>query len=187
MQWLNEPKEWSQTGSSISFQTQADTDFWRKTHHDFIKDDGHFYHTSISGDFTAEVKVSGDYNALYDQAGLILRLNETQWMKTGIEYVKGVQHASVVITREFSDWSILALNPAPPALWLKVKRAGNAVQVFYATSEPTADGDYTLMRQGYFPTDETVQVGVMACSPKGEGFQARFEDFKVTPVSEGGV
>ena len=34
-------------------------------------------------------------------------------MKCGIELVDGVQHASVVVTREYSDWSVVPLPRRP--------------------------------------------------------------------------
>ena len=49
------------------------TDFWRKTHYGFIRDNGHFGYVAVQGDFSAEVKVMGGYRDLYDQAGLMLR------------------------------------------------------------------------------------------------------------------
>lgn len=39
----------------------------------------------MTGDFSAEVRIAGDYFALYDQSGLMLRADESHWIKTGIE------------------------------------------------------------------------------------------------------
>ncbi|MBZ0286799.1 MAG: DUF1349 domain-containing protein, partial [Anaerolineae bacterium] len=129
----------------------------------------------VTGDFTASVKIIGSYRDLYDQAGLMLRLDEKHWLKCGIEFVEGVQQASAVITREYSDWSVAALPQNPPALWLRLKRTGDAVEVTYAL-----DGaQYNLLRMGYFPTTPAVQVGIMCASPEGSGFDVRFEDFYI--------
>ena len=59
------------------------TDFWRETHYGFIRDDGHFRDVAAEGDFTADVAFRGDYRELYDQAGLMLRLDERNWIKAG--------------------------------------------------------------------------------------------------------
>ena len=69
--WFNEPKKWSVNGSTISVHTNGKTDFWRKTHYGFERDNGHFYHRALPGDqnFTATVNVRGKYNTLYDQGG----------------------------------------------------------------------------------------------------------------------
>src|SRR5688572_9036796 len=149
MQWYNEPGAWSAHENIIAVTTNPDTDFWRRTHIDFVKDDGHFYYQEVSGDFTLEVKVTGEYRDLYDQAGLMLRIDETRWIKTGIEYMEGVQNASVVVTRDFSDWSIVPLKPPPAALWLHLKRYGHTVEIQYSTN----GRDYALLRQAYFPPE----------------------------------
>jgi regulation of enolase protein 1 (concanavalin A-like superfamily) len=123
--------------------------------------------------------VQGDYHALYDQAGLMVRLDERTWMKCGIEYVGEVQHVSAVVTRDFSDWSVVPVAP-PPALRLRVVRQGHTLEVSYAL---TADAPFTLLRQAYFPPTPEIQVGVMLCAPTGAGFDVRFEGFAVRAVA----
>lgn len=172
MQWYNEASNWQEKDGIISITTDPDTDFWRVTRHDFIADNAHFYYQSVQGDFVASVKFSGEYNALYDQAGLMARLDEKTWIKCGIEYVDGVQYASAVITRDFSDWSIVPLAGSPKTAYIKLQRIGTAVEVSYSL-----DGtSYSMIRQGYL-TDADLQVGLICASPKGQGFTTRFEDF----------
>ena len=57
--------------------------------------------------FTGIGKLRGDYEALYDQAGPLLRIDETHWVKAGIEFTDGLMHFSVVVTRDVSDWSVI--------------------------------------------------------------------------------
>ena len=76
MEWHCEPPAWTDEDGMITVLTGPKTDFWRATHYGFIRDDGHFYWREVAGDFRAEVKVSGAYTDLYDQAGLMLRLDE---------------------------------------------------------------------------------------------------------------
>lgn len=177
MKWFNEPPRWTAENGNIVITSAGKTDFWRKTHYGFIRDNGHFYYQTVSGDFVVEVKISGQYNALYDHAGLMIRLDELTWIKCGIEFVNGAQHASAVITREFSDWSVLPLVQNPPSLWLRVSRTKEAVEVQYSV-DGTA---YHLLRMGYLTTAETLQVGVMCASPEGEGFTTVFEGFAIRP------
>ncbi|MFO7322055.1 MAG: DUF1349 domain-containing protein [Chloroflexota bacterium] len=176
MEWLNEPRSWRYEGDALVITSDAQTDFWRKTHYGFIRDNGHFFGKRVEGDFTAQVKVIGQYTTLYDQAGLMVRQDETCWMKTGIEYVDGVQYVSAVVTRDYSDWSVSPLRESPEALWIRVRREGGSLEVHYSL-----DGaDFTLLRVTYL-TPDPVQVGVMLASPQGEGFVARFEGLEIRP------
>ncbi len=124
MEWLNEPPTWNIQGDTLTVRAGPKTDFWRTTHYGFIRDNGHCYYQPVAGDFVAEVCFSGRYAALYDQAGLMLRADERTWLKCGIEYVNGMQHVSAVVTREFSDWSVIPLAHNPLAIWLRAARAG---------------------------------------------------------------
>lgn len=176
MQWLNQPAQWSHSDDRILVTTAPKTDFWRKTHYGFIRDDGHFYYQEVTGNFTAEVKITGQYQVLYDQAGLMVRENETTWLKCGIEYVENVQNVSAVVTRDFSDWSVVPLLQPPVSLWLRVQRRAEAIEVQYSL-----DGEqYQMLRLAYLTQAETVQVGLMAASPQGEGCEITFELFKIT-------
>jgi regulation of enolase protein 1 (concanavalin A-like superfamily) len=175
MKWLNEPARWQHDGDTITVTADGNTDFWRITHDGGVRDTGHFYYRPVTGDFMAEVTFSAGYSALYDQAGLMVRLDKTTWLKCGIELFNGMQHASVVVTREFSDWSVVPLRDAPPALWLRLKREGATCEVSYAL-----DGEsYTMLRQAYLTPADTVQVGVMCCAPTGDGFRATFEGLRI--------
>lgn len=179
MQWLNPPTTWQHDGDQIRMRAEHDTDFWRVTLHGFIKDDGHFYYETVAGDFVATARVMGQYTALYDQAGLMVRERDTVWMKCGIEYVEGVQYASAVLTRDFSDWSLVPLADNPAAIWMQVKRIGTAIDISYGHDGAA----YTLIRQGYLSDADTLQVGLMCAAPKGAGFDVTFEGFEIVARS----
>jgi uncharacterized protein len=176
MKWYNEPEKWHKQANQLRVTAGGQTDFWRVTFHDFIKDDAPFYYQAVGGDFTATVKITGDYKTQYDQAGLMVRESEHTWMKCGIEYVDGVQQASTVITRQFSDWSIVPLVDAPRSMWFRARRTGSAIEVFFSQ-----DGkQFTLQRQGYLSEAVELQVGIMCAAPQGTGFDVTFEDFEIT-------
>ncbi|WP_414530781.1 DUF1349 domain-containing protein [Nodularia chucula] len=175
MKWYNEPPVWKMQDEAISITSGAKTDFWRETHYGFIRDNGHFLYQQINGDFVGEVKVSGQYQDLYDQAGLMVRLDELYWLKCGIEFVDGVQQVSAVVTRQYSDWSVVPMPQNPSAIWIRVTRRGTAIEVQYSL-----DGtEYTMLRLAYLTAVETVSVGVMCASPDGKGFSMKFEKFQI--------
>lgn len=179
MQWLNEPKRWQVEAGAIHVHADPGTDFWRKTHYGFIRDNGHVYYERVQGDFTASVKVTGAYRDLYDQAGLMVRLDAEHWLKTGIEYVHDQQFVSAVVTDDFSDWSVAPLPQNPPSIWLRLIRKAEAVEIFYSL-----DGaDYTFLRIAYLLPGDEAMVGVMCAAPDSGGFDAVFEEFTVAPLA----
>ncbi|UFH52890.1 DUF1349 domain-containing protein [Spirosoma sp. KNUC1025] len=179
MIWYNKPAIWSEEKERLFVRVEGDTDFWRLTHYDFVRDNGHFYYRELAGDFVASVKVTGQYKNLYDQAGLMIRLDDRNWMKTGIEYVDEQQHISAVVTREFSDWSVCPLTHFPPSVYLRLTRQIDSVRIDYSFDDFT----YQMLRLAYFPPDVTVQIGLMAAAPDGQGFDVTFEQFSVLTIS----
>ncbi|MBH8555694.1 DUF1349 domain-containing protein [Nostocaceae cyanobacterium CENA357] len=175
MEWYNEPPVWEVIDEAIAITSGAKTDFWRETHYGFIRDNGHFFYQQVQGEFIVEVKVSGEYQELYDQAGLMVRLDEFNWLKCGIEFVNNVQQVSAVVTRDYSDWSVVPMPHNPPAIWMRVTRCDTAVEVQYSL-----DGtDYQMLRLAYLTPVKTVSVGIMCASPEGNGFPMRFEKFQI--------
>ncbi len=179
-QWKNAPKSSTVTASKLHVQVDGGTDFWRVTHYGFTRDNGHFFYLEKEGDFIAKVKVVGQYRELYDQAGLMIRLEEKNWIKTGIEYVKGVQNVSAVVTRDVSDRSVVPRQDSPPAVWLTLLRKGDFVEIQYSFDNE----DFKMLRLAYFPPTpgKKVQIGLMSAAPDGKGFPVDFEDFSVESV-----
>jgi regulation of enolase protein 1 (concanavalin A-like superfamily) len=175
MNWLNEPAHWSFNDGSLHVSTDASTDFWRITHYGFARDNGHFYYQVQSGDFEAGVCIIGQYRSRYDQAGLMIRVDAQHWIKTGIEYVDGIQQASAVVTRTFSDWSVRPYQLEPERIWLKLTRQRDFVEINISTDGQTFD----LLRLAYFSPDIPLQVGPMCASPDGTGFEVLFTDFYI--------
>lgn len=180
MHWLHAPAHVTISPTSLQVNVQGGTDFWRITHYGFIRDNGHFFYQEQAGDFIAKVKVMGKYKDLYDQAGLMIRLDEKNWIKTGIEYVKGVQNVSAVVTREVSDWSVVPRQDSPVAVWLTLLRKGDYVEIQYSFD----NHDFKMLRLAYFPPSpgRKVQIGLMCAAPDGKGFPVEFTDFSIEPM-----
>jgi regulation of enolase protein 1 (concanavalin A-like superfamily) len=184
MSWWNEPPQWSADGDVIRAVTGLRTDFWRTTFYDWITDNGHFYHCSVIGDFTAEVAVSATHTTLFDQAGMMLRVDERNWVKSGLEVTSGAVQVSTVFTRDFSDVSMVPVAPYDGDLAMRLTRFGSAVSVHCRGG----DGPWQLLRLGYLDLPAAVDVGVMCCSPERAGLEATFRGFRVgEPISREGL
>lgn len=182
MAWLNAPPFFEERDDALHVRSGEKTDFWQGTYYGFHRDDGHFLHESRKGDFTAEVTFSGNYEALYDQAGLMIRADEKHWIKCGIEYTDGARHFSTVVTNGNSDWSAFRIGHDFDAISVRATRNGDAIFIQYRTD--TMD-EWHMARLAWFdPAFENVLVGPVFCSPQRAGFEAVFHDFTLTdPLS----
>ncbi|MBB5462663.1 DUF1349 domain-containing protein [Paraburkholderia sp. Cpub6] len=181
LRWLNAPARSEVRGSDLFVRTDLKTDFWRETFYGFRRDSGHFAYRSVEGDFTADVTIEGRYEALYDQAGLMIRLSETHWIKAGIEYTDGQLCFSVVVTNDTSDWSVLKMLNAGPELRLRLTRHGESIRVEYLDS---TNNIWQMARLAYLPPSSSADVGVMCCSPEREGFEVVFRGLTIgAPIS----
>jgi uncharacterized protein len=180
MQWFNQPKIWNRENDSMKMFVTPKTDFWRITHYGFTVDDGPFLYETVGGEFEVKVKITGHFQTRFDQMGLMLRIDEKTWIKTGIEFVNEKINISAVVTNEKSDWSVIETNSKPKYLWFKVIRRLDAVEIFYSYDDLT----YTMMRLTYFPDNKPVMVGMTAASPDGDGFNALFEHFEITHLPD---
>ncbi|WP_035823341.1 DUF1349 domain-containing protein [Janthinobacterium sp. RA13] len=176
--WLNAPENWSDDGVQLRVTTDANTDFWRKTSYGFIRDSGHFFGTEVDGDFTAQVHVSAQYAALYDQAGMMVRIDAENWIKCGVEFSDGQLLLSTVLTVDTSDWAVSIAPAMPDGFWLRVTVANGVIRVQYST-----DGKlWPLLRLAPFPTASRYLVGPMCCTPERAELEIVFSRFSTGPA-----
>jgi hypothetical protein len=176
MHWHNEPAEWSQLRTTVTMRTPPGTDFWRKTGTDTIIDNAPFYYLEVEGDFEVRVKVRANYDNPDDQAGIMVRQDEENWIKLGIQMVGDVPHMCSTITHDWSDWSMHPLPHLPDFMWVHAKKIGDGLEVYISEDS----FDWMQIRQGDIVDDDILQVGLYCASPNSDdGFDVRFEDFMI--------
>jgi regulation of enolase protein 1 (concanavalin A-like superfamily) len=174
-EWLNEPASWTLTGERLRVTTDRATDFWRETHYGFTRDSGHCYGVRTTGDFTAQVHVRGEFETLYDQAGLMVRVDATQWVKAGVEFTDGVLMLSSVLTVGQSDWATGSRIESTGGFWLRASVIQRVLRVQYSV-----DGaHWPLLRLAPFPHAASYFVGPMCCTPERGGLVVEFDEFRV--------
>ena len=175
MQWFNEPENWNIENETLTMDVTPQSDYWRISHYGFTVDDAPFLYTTRGGEFEVKVKISGEYKERFDQAGLMIRIDKENYIKTGIEFVDGKYNLSTVVTHTTSDWSVIELDEPVEFVWIKAVRRLDAVEIFYSFD----DKNYTMMRNCWLQDNTPVMVGMMAACPDGKGFKATFSDFKI--------
>jgi regulation of enolase protein 1 (concanavalin A-like superfamily) len=156
------------------------TDFWQTTWYGFQRDSGHFLGVPAKGDFTARVRFKADYQTLYDQAGLMLRIDAATWIKAGIELSDGATNFSTVVTRGESDWSVVRRPLVSGEQEVRLVRRGGAVVTHFR--DPA--GSWQLMRLTHFPDLPEVLIGPMGCTPERGGLEVTITGFELGPPLE---
>jgi hypothetical protein len=175
--WLNEPRQWHRSAGTLEVTTDKRTDFWRETHYGFTRDSGHFLGVETAGDFTAQLRVQSAYEQLYDQAGIMVRLDEWHWVKAGIELSDGRPMLSSVLTAERSDWATVPCDFDAADFWMRATVSNGVLRL-----QVSADGKtWPLVRLAPFPAARVYQVGPMCCTPEREGLKVHFSEFSLTP------
>ena len=200
MYWLNMPEKWhvkqdKETGEKqLKVIVPTETDYWRHTIHQFVKDDAPFYWKFVYGDFEARLTVKGKFLYLYDMAGLMVRQNEDQWVTCGIcnyqdqrflSKNKQQLYVSCNITRQKSDWSThrLLLKHKVSSKGIKdttfhvwVRRIGSILECYYSLDNE----NWTMVREAHFaPEVRRLRVGMVCMAPESAGFSVTFSNFMI--------
>ena len=175
--WLNPPKVWrAEANGDLVMTTERGTDFWRETHYGFTRDSGHFLGFPAGDAFTAQLRIRGRYDKLYDQAGIMVRVDERRWVKAGIELSDGRAMLSSVLTDGRSDWATGPYESEASDFWMRATVAKGVLRL-----QVSADGKHwPLVRLAPFPVASGYRVGPMACTPEREGLEVRFSDLRIT-------
>ncbi|KAI9284139.1 hypothetical protein BC943DRAFT_326411 [Umbelopsis sp. AD052] len=194
--WFNEPASHKASAiektndgytiKSVQATSLPQTDFWRKppqTH----RDSGHFYYTTIEGDFRLSCTFHGKWITRYDQAGLMCRINDRKWIKTGIELDEDTIFASCVVTDPYSDWSVakVDLTAEQEHIYMVMERkAGNIVIRYALIGEEHSTKEVATLPlrtvNGHTGHSDKIEIGVMLCSPQSKtGVQVEFHDICV--------
>ena len=175
--WLNEPGQWTTNGDSLQIVTDNATDFWRETHYGFTRDSGHFLGFPTGVAFTAELRVRGDFRALYDQAGIMVRVDAQHWVKAGIEFSDGRAMLASVLTDGQSDWATAPYEHEAADFRMRATVANGVLRL-----QVSADGElWPLLRLAPFPKASSYRVGPMACTPERAGLKVVFSTFRLMP------
>ncbi|MBY3597717.1 MULTISPECIES: DUF1349 domain-containing protein [Rhizobium] len=182
-QWLNEPASWHADETGLTITTDEKTDFWRETYYGFTRDTGHFLAFPTGDSFTAQIRVQGEFRTLYDQAGLMVRLDESRWLKTGVEFTDGEAFLSTVVTDGRSDWSVSQPFKELEDFHIRVTVANGAMRI-----QASRNGRFwALLRLAPFPAADRYEVGPTACTPERRGLTVRFAEFSIAAAITTGL
>jgi uncharacterized protein len=177
-EWLNPPASSEFIDDGLVISPDAGSDFWQLTSYGFSHDSGHalmttFLNGSAMPDCAMEVTFLGNFAHQFDQAGLLLRVTPTRWIKAGVEHSDGSLQLGAVVTSERSDWSLQPLREwgdRPVTIRASVSAGAATIRA------RCGDGAWQLVRVAplHVAEGEVLRGGPFACAPSKAGLTVRF-------------
>lgn len=163
-----------ENGVRLFFNRQID---FVSEYDEYIKDDAFFFYQIIEGDFTfsAQVSIQGSFN--YDAVFLMVRQDETNWIKLAVERDKDANYNVVsVITDNWPDDANGELLTSGEC-WLRITRKGNYWGLHYSLDGLT----WRFVRALGLALDNPSIVGYGIQSPVGDDCVGVITNMKVVP------
>ncbi|MFC4785044.1 DUF1349 domain-containing protein [Nocardioides sp. MAHUQ-72] len=179
-EWLNEP-EWRVVNDELEVEAVEGSDLWRHTSYGFVRDSGHALLQPVGPGQACEVDVLATMSEQFDQAGLLVRADESRWLKAGLELADGHLGLSTVFTDGRSDWSTSPVDEWVGA-WVRIRiSVGPDSLIVRARPE---GGEWRLVRLVPFATARAIRVGPYCCAPGRAGYVARFRDLTLASADD---
>jgi regulation of enolase protein 1 (concanavalin A-like superfamily) len=105
----------------------------------------------------------------------MIRIDETRWVKTGVELTDGELFLSTVVTHGNSDWSVAKPFGELDDVYLRVTVNSGAMRI----QASRTGKHWPLVRLAPFPASKNYLVGPMACTPGRAGLRVAFCDFSI--------
>ena len=159
-------------------EAKEGSDAWRITSYGFIHANEHALLKPMSQDTSVEVSFLCQLKEQFDQAGVFLHVDESVWIKAGVEMSDGLPQLGAVVTHGYSDWSV-----APIPEWLdqrvtiRLSRSGDAVTIRACVDQ----GPFRLVRVAQLDPKAICHVGPYICAPSRSGLRLTFLDWKEGP------
>jgi len=169
--WTTPPAAVEARDGMLLVTAAAGSDAWRLTSYGFVHDTEHALVAPLPDGSAMEVEFEIPFEAQFDQAGLFVRVDDTRWVKAGIEYADGALQLGAVVTDGMSDWS---LAPVPEwsgrRITVRISRDGTALTV----RAGAAGEALRLVRVVPFATDLEASAGPFVCAPSRAGLTVPF-------------
>lgn len=220
MKWLNEPTDSatvdscseetvrpsgaytiSEDGLVFTLEPPAFKDFWSRTFYNplLIKKDATALLCEIPNNIEASIAIDFEYTpcSQFDQAGILIHIDDDHWVKCGIEFCDGGPKLSCVVCNSYSDWSTQPWESFSARLQIhKVLQSSTVVieaaplgsedfhfiRIAHISSHSTHRGEHTVEGTD---TELNWKVGPFAaCPTQNRGCVAKFTNFSIGPKIE---
>ena len=180
LKWTREPLSFDISSEKIEIITKPHTDLWQRTYYHFRNDNAPVLQMSTEKKyFSFIVKTEFESKHRFDQCGVVVYLDNENWLKGSIEYENETfQHLGSVVTNNgYSDWATTEISASIKAMWYRLSRREDDFCI-----ECSTDGKiYHQMRICHLSkAANKISFGIYACSPENSSFRATFSNMEVT-------
>lgn len=181
LHWTRLPKSCAVEADRIEIETAPHTDLWQRTYYHFRNDNAPVLQMETEEKyFSFVVKTQFDSRHRFDQCGIVLYLDQDNWLKASIEYENDVYAhlGSVVTNGGYSDWATSRIDASIKSMWYRLSRREDDYCL-----ECSADGvTFQQMRICHlWKGSGKIRFGVYACSPEESSFKAVFTHMALMP------
>lgn len=175
--WIRQPLQSVVLDQEITMVTEPHTDLWQRTYYAFKNDNAPVLQLkTVEQYFTFTVKTVFNSKARFDQCGIVIYLDQENWLKASVEYENGqFQHLGSVVTNfGYSDWAALDISSGIDTVWYRLSRRESDYCIEYSL-----DGiNFKQMRICHLVKgDAEIAFGLYACSPQDSSLEAKFSEF----------
>ncbi|MFC3495550.1 DUF1349 domain-containing protein [Glycomyces rhizosphaerae] len=175
--WTALPVAAEESAGRLLVTAAEGSDAWRHTGYGFVHEDEHALLEDWDRGQAVEVSFIASFEAQFDQAGLMIRVDAERWIKAGVEFADGAPQVGAVVTAGKSDWSV-----APVPEWagrevtVRASRFDDAIIVRARVEEEP----WRLVRLTPLDPDAVVQAGPYCCAPSRAGLTVAFTAWRLT-------
>ncbi|KQS00929.1 hypothetical protein ASG12_03985 [Williamsia sp. Leaf354] len=177
--WTNEPVHVAVDDDGMRVTAREGSDAWRLTSYDFIHASEHALLAPLPLETAVEVQFRLDFVHQFDQAGIFVKIDDTSWIKAGIEVSDGETSLGAVVTQGTSDWSLRPLTEwSGHLVTIRGSRSGNALTVRARVD----DDPWQLVRVAPLDPNADVTAGPYCCAPLNADLTVHFTSWRTTPA-----
>lgn len=174
--WTALPAAAEEADGRLHVTAVEGSDAWRHTGYGFVHEDEHALLEDWDRERAVEVSFIAAFEAQFDQAGLMIRIDAERWIKAGVEFADGAPQVGAVVTAGKSDWSVAPVPDwAGREVTVRASRFADAVIVRARVEEEP----WRLVRLAPLDPDAKAQAGPYCCAPSRAGLRVAFTGWRL--------